>query len=184
MALLVAGVTILAHRYNYNMLTELVEVFKGPEERILCNKIETSLILHIIMISCRCVNILVVMTDEPVYSVYILASFIFMEGSVIFLGYVATNEEILIVLRVRYFEKDEEYKQALQDFEFEDSERLKIQKDVLSERVKEGRRRLELRLRRPQIAVVEVGSGTINQAFEEGHTRKNTEKERVVLEDI
>ncbi|XP_070569365.1 adhesion G protein-coupled receptor B1-like [Ptychodera flava] len=184
MALLLAGVTILAHCYNYNMLTELVSVFKGPEERILCNKMETSMILHIIMIFCRCVNILEVMTDKPVYSVYILASFIFMEGSVIFLGYVATNEEILIVLRARYFEKDEEYKQALQDFEFEDSERLKIQKDVLKERVKEGQSRFELRLRRPQIAVVKVGSGTIDKAIDARHTRMNPEKNRIVLEDM
>ncbi|XP_070570787.1 adhesion G protein-coupled receptor B1-like [Ptychodera flava] len=184
LALLVAMVTVLVYLYDYKMLTELIKVFNGPEEKILCRKLESSMILHVIIICGRCVQTAVAITDSSVELKYVLACLIFIEGSVFFLGFLATNQEILIVLRLRYFEKSEEFRQALEDFETEDKERLNIQKETLSSVLHAKCGCLDLRLRQSKVSVVEVDCGSTMQAFDQGHNIKDAKTQEIVLEDI
>ncbi|XP_070569359.1 uncharacterized protein [Ptychodera flava] len=149
-ALLVALVTVLLYRLDYTLLTQLIKVLKGPEEKILCEKLESAILLHFIFILTRVLNVVVGMTDHSIYSTYVLACCIFLEGGMVFLGFVLANEELLIVLRTRYFDVDEDSKRALEDFETEDNQRLQIQKEMMRNLKDRERHRSESRLAAPK----------------------------------
>ncbi|XP_070569473.1 uncharacterized protein [Ptychodera flava] len=149
-AVLVASVTLLLNCFNTKLLTTLVRVFRGPEEKILREKMESTVLLHSIFIITRLTNVARGTTDYHLLTVYLLACCIFMESSIILLGFVLTNEELLVVLRVRYFEDDEESRKALEDFEIEDSERLQIQKEKMDNLKKGGTHEPEKRSPTPK----------------------------------
>ncbi|XP_070570782.1 adhesion G protein-coupled receptor B1-like [Ptychodera flava] len=120
-------VTCFMYWCDYKMFIKLAKVINGPEEQLLWDKISTSMLLQGIFMVGRCVNVIAVMANDNPYPVYFLACLILLEGSFVFLGHFATNQELLIVLRARYFESDEDHKQAVNDFEVEDAQRLQIQ---------------------------------------------------------
>ncbi|XP_070570784.1 cadherin EGF LAG seven-pass G-type receptor 1-like [Ptychodera flava] len=146
-------VTFFMYWCDYKMFIKLTEAIYGPEEQLLRDKIIISILLQGVFIFGRCVNVIAVMTDGNLYPVYFLACLILVEGSFVFLGYFAANQELLIVLRARYFESDEDHKQAVHDFEVEDTQRLQIQKDALC---RSGKRKRSFPESRPTCSIVEV----------------------------
>ncbi|XP_070570351.1 adhesion G protein-coupled receptor E5-like [Ptychodera flava] len=182
-ALLISAVTVLVYCRDYRMLAELVKLIRGPEEEILSAKMKSAIVLHSIFIVTRIVKCAVHMIENPVNSIYVFACCVFMEGSVIYLGFFATNKELLIVLRARYFEKDEEHKQAVQDFEDEDCQRLQIQKEIM-EKKKKNRESQNPKRRLRENAEVRSRRSRLQYRNNDENDEVNMRSETIVLEEI
>ncbi|XP_070573848.1 adhesion G protein-coupled receptor L4-like [Ptychodera flava] len=183
MVLLISSVAILVFCYDYRMLAELVKLLRGPEEEILSAKMESAMLLHAMFIVTRIVNFAVHLIENPVISMYAFACCIFMEGSVIYLGFFATNKELLIVLRARYFAEDEEHKQAVKDFEDEDCQRLQIQKEMMENKKKHGKRN-NPESGQSENAEVQSRKGRLQYRNTDENSDVNMPSENIVLEEI
>ncbi|XP_070571215.1 uncharacterized protein [Ptychodera flava] len=175
--------TLLVYCHPYRMLAELVKLFWGPEEEILSGKMQAALVIHLIFIATGLANFAVSMIADPIISLYALACCIFAEGSVIYLGFFATNTELLIVLRARYFEDDEEHRQALEDFEAEDSHRLQIQKERMENEAKDGKR-LSPMMQLNERAKVQSKTRQIQYRNNDENNEVTTPHDDMVMEDI
>ncbi|XP_070570780.1 adhesion G protein-coupled receptor B1-like isoform X2 [Ptychodera flava] len=180
LASLIGMVTCSIYWCDYKMFVNLAKVINGPEEQLLWDKIITSILLHGIFICGRGVNVIAVVTDGNPYPIYFLAFLILVEGSFVFLGHFATNQELLIVLRTRYFDLDEDRKQALNDFEVEDAQRLQIQKDAICKRRK---RKQSFSETRPTCSFVKVNLEVKKKNIHQLTNMGGNTNEALVLED-
>ncbi|XP_070569480.1 uncharacterized protein [Ptychodera flava] len=172
--------TVLVYWNNCKLCGELIKVLRGPEEEILREKMASAIILFVVFSTTRVVHLAVAMITNPLRVVYLFAVCIFAEGVTIFLRFFATNKEMLIVLRARYFEDDEEYREAVKDFELEDSQRLQIQKEILGRCRSQERHQVENTLPQPSNVNLEVR----RTHFYQGQPGTDTTHKEMEIEDL